>query len=1108
MFCHCTSVTLNTDFSSFEMSGMKCIRLSFLRVLHLFGLGLLLSCSTEDPTGDALFTLLEPSRTGIRFENNVSYTESFNVYTYRNFYNGAGVGIGDLNNDGLADVFFCGNMEDNRLYLNRGDFQFEDITEQAGVASKGVWSTGVSIADVNGDGWLDIYVCKSGNPEGENRHNELFINNGDLTFTESSAAYGLNDKGLSTHAAFFDYDKDGDLDCYLLNNSFRSVGGYDLRPGQREVRDPEGGNKLYRNDGGSFVDVSEEAGIYGSNIGFGLGVTIGDINRDGWQDIYVSNDFFEKDYLYINNQDGTFAEQIDETINELSMGSMGADMADINNDGWPEVFVTEMLPESNARLKTKSMFESWDKYRQNITNGYHRQFSRNVLQLNLGTMPQLHFSEISRYAGVEATDWSWGALLFDMDNDGYKDIFVANGIYKDLLDQDYINYMADEETVRSLIASEGDVITQLVDAMPSEALSNYAFRNLGELRFANSTADWGLDAPSFSNGSAYGDLDNDGDLDLIVNNVNMPPFVYRNTSETTTNRSLSILLRYKDKNPFGIGSFVTVYAGESQYFQELAPMRGFQSNVDYRLVFGLGTQQADSVEVVWPDLTSTVITDVTGDIIINYDPQDERIRMPAYNTLLQPGPDIEFTHKENGFVDFDQQRLLFHMRTNEGPAMAVSDINGDGLDDFYIGGARGQSGRLMLGAAKGVLPGNSQVFSLDKACEDTDAYFIDVDNDGDQDLYVASGSLEFGSAAASLLDRLYLNDGTGVFTKATIPARFISTSSVAAGDIDQDGDMDIVLGERGKSFLHGIPTDVHVLINRNGTFAFKDMPSLSKLGMITDVQLADFTGNGALELLVAGEWMPLTVFRWDGETFVKSTSTNLDGTEGWWNTIEVADLDADGDLDFAAGNLGLNTRLRASSDRPAKMYINDFDGNGQIEQVITCFNGDQAFPFLSKGDLVMQLPALKKKYLKFESFENQTLRDVFDTTILNRSIVHTIRTTESSIFINTNGSFQRQKMPVSTQFSPIFAIKAVDIDADDDLDLVLGGNQHRARPEMGIYAASFGNILMNTQSGFTDSNVTETGFFVPGEIRSIHVVNGLLVIARNDDQLITYERKK
>ncbi|MDO3628840.1 CRTAC1 family protein, partial [Mucilaginibacter sp. BT774] len=674
----------------------------------------MVSCNsnkTKPVENNTLFSLLPSSATGVDFSNIVNYTEQFNVYTYRNFYNGGGVAIGDINNDGLPDIFFCGNQKSNRLYLNKGNFQFEDITEKAGLSSTGVWSTGVTFADVNGDGLLDIYICKSGDFSGKNRSNQLFINNGNLTFTEKAAEYGLNNKGLCTHAVFFDYDHDGDLDCYLLNNSFRSVGNYDLIKDQRNTPDPLGGNKLYRNDGGHFTDVTQQAGIYSSKIGFGLGVTISDVNGDGWDDIYVSNDFFERDYLYINNHDGTFKECLPDAIRELSQNSMGADIADINNDGYPDIYVTDMLPELEGRLKSKTAFENWDKYQSDLQNGYYQQFLRNVLQLNQGPVmiknakqPQVNFSEISRLAGVPATDWSWGALITDMDNDGFKDIFVSNGIFKDLTDQDYIQFMANPVQVRKMMGNEKEVIRKLIDKMPSEAVANYAYRNNGDLTFTNKAGEWGLGDPSFSNGSAYGDLNNDGALDLVVNNVNMRAFIYRNNSrkQHPENKYLKVILQGEGKNRFGVGAQVTLYYNHTLSYQEQMPSRGFESSVDNRLNFGLGKANTiDSVVVKWPGGKQKVLKGVKPDQTITVKEIESMMPKKAGSDPAPARPQfeqsadnhgIDFEHKEDDFVDFDREKLIFQMHSTDGPRMAKGDVNGDGLEDFYICGAKDQPG--------------------------------------------------------------------------------------------------------------------------------------------------------------------------------------------------------------------------------------------------------------------------------------------------------------------------------------------------------------------------------------------------------------------------------
>ncbi len=749
----------------------------------LLMLTLLVFCNCTDDQNHQGFTLLPSSEIGIDFQNTLTENEEFNIIEYLYFYNGGGVGIGDINNDGLADLFFCGNMVDNKLYLNLGGFRFKDITEEAGVASENVWSTGVSFVDVNSDGWLDIYVCKSGKPGGEKRHNELFINNGldnrqpttdnrqlvtgnrQPSFTEMAKSYGIADEGLSSHAAFFDYDKDGDLDCYLLNNSFRPVGGYDIRPGLREIRDSLGGNKLYRNDSKYadnerlvseklFTDVSEQAGIYGSSIGFGLGVTIGDIDKDGWQDIYVSNDFFERDYLYMNQRDGTFKEDLINQMPEISMGSMGADMADINNDGHPEIFVTEMLPEDDARYKTKITFEDWDKYQLNVINGYHHQFTRNVLQLNNGNRT---FSEIGRLAGVHATDWSWSALIADFDNDGYKDIYVSNGIYKDLLDQDYIRFHSNDlALIQAFRDREKSAILKLIDLIPSEPVSNYAFKNTHKLGFSNATKEWGLHMPSYSNGSVYGDLDNDGDLDLVVNNVNMAPFVFRNEATVSSgNNFIQVVLRGNGANTFALGSQLTIKHRGQIYYQELAPMRGFQSSIDYTLHLGLGKlEQVDEVKVAWPDGKITLLKNVKTNQRLQihqsdankqttFSEEDSIEVFPLVRDITHE-TGLVFKHRENDFVDFDRDRLLYHMVSSEGPKICKGDINGDGLEDFFIGGASGQAGSLFMQKNYGAfVRTNESLFEIDILSEDVDALFLDADNDQDLDLYVASGGMNF-----------------------------------------------------------------------------------------------------------------------------------------------------------------------------------------------------------------------------------------------------------------------------------------------------------------------------------------------------------------------------
>jgi len=1091
------------------------------------------------PQGTSLFSLLDTKSTGIQFANQLDYTEELNPYTFRNFFNGGGVGLGDVNNDGLIDIFFSGNMVPNKLYLNKGGFKFEDISVEAGIGSDGVWTTGVSLVDINGDGWLDIYICKSGPVENaiftaSKRHNELLINNGPsadglaVTFTESSVAYGLAEQGLSTHAAFFDFDNDGDLDVYLLNNSMRVVGGYDLRKDQRKIPDPDGGNKLYRNDSGKFTDVSQRAGIYTSAIGFGLGVTIGDIDKDGWLDIYVSNDFFEKDYLYINNQDGTFTESLESLMREISMGSMGADMADINNDGLPEVFVTEMLPNDDGRLKTKAQFEKWDKYQASVAQGYYHQFGRNALQLNNGPDAdgKLSFSEISRLAGVEATDWSWGALIFDMNNDGYKDIFVANGIYKDLLDQDYVNFIGDPAVVRNILLAQKNVIKQLIDSIPSNRIPNYAFQNLGGIQFKNSAEEWGMDLPSHSNGSAYGDLDNDGDLDLVLNNVNMPATIYENKSTEfyPHHHYLTVSLTGEGMNSFALGSKVVLYAGDQVFYQELAPMRGFMSSVDPRIHFGLGgVTTIDSLVVDWPGGTSTTLRNIQVNQSLQVTQQSDTPivkKTPARTEpLFTPSPSpkgVSYRHQESSFVDFDRERLLFNMVSNEGPCTCVADVNGDGLDDFFIGGAKGQSGALFVQKkAGGFTELSGSTLEQNAGSEDTGCQFFDANGDGLPDLYVTSGSNEDSNMSLSLLDRLYMNKGNGQFEKSSqifpSPSKLESTSVVKAADYDDDGDLDLFVGGRVAPNGYGNPRRGY-LLNNDGKGNFTDVTieiasGLMGLGMITDAAWMDFDGDNAPDLVVVGDWMPVKIFLNKNGTLVDNGGqAGLEKSNGWVNALATGDFNEDGLIDLVLGNHGINSRFRASDTEPLSLYINDFDKNGTVEQILTRFDRGKELPFIMRTDLLMQIPTLKKKYLRFGNYTGQGIADIFsDEQMANTFVLKAFDLTTRLLINKGNGTFESSPLPLEAQFAPVYAILAEDFDGDGHLDILLGGNQYRAKPETGIYDASYGLLLKGDgKGGFESTKPNVSGVMLKGQIRSFGKITvgkqRMVIVGKNNEK--------
>ncbi|NOZ03614.1 MAG: VCBS repeat-containing protein, partial [FCB group bacterium] len=785
---------------------------------------LLFSCNDKPTTTQTVsavpvekpFTLLPDGYTGLKFENKLIDEKEFNVFKYRNYYNGGGVALGDVNNDGLPDVYLVANQQPNKLFLNQGNFRFRDVTKQAGVAGTHTWSTGACMVDINGDRRLDIYVCNSGNTKGDNRANELFLNMGNRddgvpVFKEVAADYGIDIKGFTTHAAFFDYDRDGDLDLYILNNAFRAMSTFDLSHNLRNERDPYGGDQLYRNDNGRFTDVSAEAGIYGSVIGFGLGVTVSDINNDRWPDIYVANDFFERDYLYINNQDGTFTEKLEDMIQHISLSSMGGDIADINNDGFMDIYATDMLPEDDYRLKTTFTFESFEFNEKKIKWGYYYQFPQNVLQLNRGfnRNRQILFSEIGLLAGVAMTDWSWGAVIVDLDNDGLKDIFVSTGIFRDVTDQDYMAFLMKKENIQKIMRGERIDFPDLIRKIPSTKLSNYAFRNNGNLTFTNQTRDWGLDMPGFSNGTAYGDLDGDGDNDLVINNVNQPAFVYRNEADSLTgNHYLKVKLVGEGMNTYAIGAKVTLICPGRQYFiLEQMPMRVFQSSVDYTLNFGLGKNKlVDTLIVDWPDGTRGITTNITADRLITVDQKDAQPYTPKplpdsnpiFRDVTNTFP-LQYRHIENKFNDFQREPFIPHKLSTEGPKIVKGDVNGDGLEDLYIGGAKGSAGQLLIQTESGTFRStNEQVFQKDKISEDIGATFFDSDGDGDLDLYVVSGGNEYSDRAPALLDRLYINDGKGNFTRSTkaLPRFYASGSCVKAADFDGDGDQDLFIGSR------------------------------------------------------------------------------------------------------------------------------------------------------------------------------------------------------------------------------------------------------------------------------------------------------------------------
>lgn len=1060
-----------------------------------------LACKSGDDV--QLFEKLPASKTHIDFTNQIKETPDFNILDYLYFYNGGGVASGDINNDGLVDLFFTSNQGKNKLYLNKGNMEFEDITEKAGVAGFSDWKTGVTMADVNGDGLLDIYVCAVSNFKGMEGSNELYINNGDNTFSEKANEYGLDFTGFSTQAAFFDYDKDGDLDCYLLNHAVHNTRSYD-RVNTRMLKDNEAGDYLYRNDGGKFKDISAESGIYQAAMGYGLGISVADLNNDGWLDIYVSNDFHEDDYYYINQKDGTYKEGIKEHFKHLSRFSMGSDIADINNDGYQDVMTLDMYPEDEKVEKSSVGEDPLDIYMYKLQFGYFNQYSRNCLQLNMSGQK---FADIAASSGVAATDWSWSTLMADYDGDGLKDIFISNGILRRPNDLDYLKFVIGDSLHYGLPTSH-KLDQEAIDLMPSGKVHNYLFQGSKDLRFKDKSKVWGFEEEGISNGSSYADLDNDGDLDLISNNLNEPAGIYENHSrELLKNNFVKVKFKGEGMNTFGIGAKVILKTKEGQQLQQMMPTRGFMSSVEPTLLFGIGQlSDVDSLIVIWENEKMQIIKHPKINELLTLDQKNAEMLVKDFQFFTQTKPlfeevtntyNIPYLHQENTYFDFNRELLVPFKVSIEGPKMAVGDVNGDGLEDFYVGGAKYQAGQLYLQKSNGFAFSPQQSFKADSLYEDVDALFFDADGDKDLDLYVVSGGNEFFDKMPEQFDRLYKNDGKGNFTRdaKALPAMYDNKSVVRPCDFDRDGDIDLFVGGRVVGYHYGYSPKSYLLVN-NGRGQFVDRtqalaPDLREAGMLTEAIWADFDRDGDQDLTVVGDWMPIKSFENRGGK-LSLIENGLEEFTGFWGGLTAGDFDKDGDMDFVVGNLGTNTKLRKQVDGKLRMLIKDIDKNDTEEHIISYNRGDDWYPINSKDEMGKQIPSIiSKKYTKYNEFAGNTIEELFGDNELKGATERMVNTFESVYVENKGkGKFELHFLPALAQVSKVMVLRTEDVDKDGNLDVLLGGNFNGASMYQARYDAFFGLILKgNGKGGFSPMIPTETGFLQDGDVRDIKIVH-------------------
>ena len=1090
-----------------------------MKIIHFFAL-ILVIVGCKNKSSDSIFTRLSADDTHINFTNTIQETEKDNVLNYEYFYNGGGVAAADFNNDGLIDLYFTANQGEDKLYLNEGKLSFRDVTKEAGITWKGEWKTGVTVVDINNDGWQDMYVSVSANIDNPAlRHHKLYINNKSLrdghpTFTDRAADYGLDLTTYATQAAFFDYDRDGDLDVYLLNHNVKDFKRFDAEA-IHAMRDSLAGHRLMRNDGPNrkFVDVSVQAGIKGNPIGFGLGIHTADLNGDGWTDLYISNDYLEEDYLYLNNKNGTFTDVVKQATGHVSYFSMGNDVGDINNDLLPDIVTMDMLPEDNKRQKLLFGPDKYEAYLSMLRNGFHPEVMRNMLQLNNGVDREGKpvFSEIGQVAGISGTDWSWSALLADYDNDGYKDLFVTNGYLRDYTNNDFVKYYADEGQQKN------QPVMEVISKMPSTKTPNYIFRNEHNLTFSNKQTDWGFDTPVVSNGAVYADLDNDGDLEIVTNNINEEAFVYQNLAvEKAETNFINLVFNPKASAQSATGTKVYMYSGDLKQYQQYTPTHGFQSSMMIPMHFGLGKHQTvDSLVVVWPNGHVQKLANIKANqrLTVAYAPNasETKPNPGAATPMFSLTNTLNFSHKQLPLNDFSRQLLLPHMYSYAGPRVAKGDVNKDGLEDLYIGGGKGQAGDLFVQQTGGrFLRKEQAAFKQDALCTDTDAAFLDADADGDMDLYVTSGGYEYLPNDLLLQNRLYLNDGRGNFTKDAnrLDLNDYAGNAVDVLDFDKDGDLDLFVC--GSVTPNQYPRFQPSRLYRNDKDKFVPVNSeaFTDLGLLTDACIVDFNNDGFDDIVAVGEWTPIIRLQNERGVF-KRIRDELEQTTGFWQSIVSDDFDRDGDVDLIVGNYGLNCHFKASHNQPLTMLTDDFDENGTLDPIICYYIQGKNYPAYSRDELLDQLAPLRKKYTSYAIYSDATTDDVlneFKTKTPQKAAINDLSTL---YLVNNKGHFEPKELPIQAQFAPVYAILTQDLNGDGFKDLVVAGNQTHGRVRTGNIDANYGQVFLNDRKGnFLYVSQHQSGLYLRGDVRSLTFINNQLIAGINSQNVAVYRTTK